>query len=186
MSAESHLHPRVPLAVDDRTSKAGLRTVASFEALKGFVVLALGIALVAEHSRVQDLTENLLYHLHVDFDHRLGHALLDAATKLSDTRWWTIGAAVGSYSTVRFIEAWGLWNRRVWAEWFALLSGALYLPWEFMKLIEHVNWDRVAVIVINLIIISYMAFIRVRELRRPDMAEAEQEATEASKQAAAG
>ncbi len=155
----------LPLAVDDRSSKAGLRAVASFEALKGIVVLVLGITLLAVHSHVQDLSESLLYHLHIDFDRRLGHMVLNAATTISDARWWTIGAAVGTYSSVRFIEAWGLWNRRVWAEWFALLSGAMYLPWEFLKLVERVDWDRVGVLVVNLVIVVYMLIIRIRECR---------------------
>jgi uncharacterized membrane protein (DUF2068 family) len=151
--------------LDERSSKAGLRAVATFEALKGAAVLILGIMLLVFHTHVQDLTENLLYHLHVDFDRRFGHMLLDAASTINSARRWTIGAAVGSYASVRFIEAWGLWNQRVWAEWFALLSGALYLPWEFLKLVERVDWDRVAVLAINLIIIGYMLFIRIREVR---------------------
>jgi uncharacterized membrane protein (DUF2068 family) len=154
---------KIPQAVDEHSSKAGLRAVATFEASKGLLVLALGITLVAIHSHVQDLTENLLYHLHIDFDRRFGHMLLNAASTINSARWWTIGVAVGTYSSVRFIEAWGLWNRRVWAEWFALLSGTLYLPWEFLKLVERVDWDRVAVLVLNLIIVVYMAYIRVRE-----------------------
>jgi uncharacterized membrane protein (DUF2068 family) len=154
---------KIPQAVDEHSSKAGLRAVATFEASKGIVVLVLGITLVAIHSHVQDLTESLLYHLHIDFDRRFGHMLLNAASTINSARWWTIGAAVGTYTSVRFIEAWGLWNRRVWAEWFALLSGTMYLPWEFLKLVERVDWDRVAVLVINLVIVVYMAYIRVRE-----------------------
>lgn len=163
MQPGAHGPMSVPQAVDEHSSKAGLRAVASFEALKGIVVLVLGIALLAVHSHVQDVAENLLYHLHIDFDRRVGHALLNAASTLNNARWWTIGAAVGTYSSVRFIEAWGLWNMRVWAEWFALLSGTMYLPWEILKLTERVDWDRVAVLVINLVIIFYMAMIRIRE-----------------------
>ncbi len=163
MQPGAHGSMQVPQAVDEHSSKAGLRAVATFEALKGIVVLALGIALLAVHSHVQDVAENLLYHLHIDFDRRVGHMLLNAASTVNNARWWTIGAAIGTYSSVRFIEAWGLWNMRVWAEWFALLSGTMYLPWEILKLMERVDWDRVAVLVINLIIILYMLTIRIRE-----------------------
>ncbi len=155
----------LPQAVDERTSKAGLRAVAGFEALKGTVVLVLGIALLAVHSHVQDFAESLLYHLHIDFDRRFGQTVLNAASTISDARLWTLGAAIGTYASVRFIEAWGLWNRRVWAEWFALLSGALYLPFEFLKLVERVSWLHVAVLVTNLVIVFYMLYIRVRECR---------------------
>ena len=151
--------------VDQHTSAAGLRAVATFEASKGLVVLVLGITLLAVHSHFEEIVENLLYHLHIDFDRRFGHMMLNAATTVADARWWGIGAAVGTYCSVRFIEAWGLWNRRVWAEWFALLSGALYLPWEMLKIIERADWDRIAVLVINLLIVFYMLWIRIQENR---------------------
>jgi uncharacterized membrane protein (DUF2068 family) len=66
---------------------------------------------------------------------------------------------------VRFVEAWGLWNLRIWAEWFALLSGTLYLPWEILKVAEHATWERIGVLLINIGIVLYMLFIRVRDTR---------------------
>ncbi len=159
-----------PPAVDLRSSKAGLRAVATFEAFKGALVILLGVTLLLVHSHVEDYTESLLYHLHIDFDRRLGHMMLNAATTVSDARWWTIGVAAGSYASVRFVEAWGLWNQRVWAEWFALLSGTLYLPLEFLKVTERPDWERVSVLVINLIIVVYMLYIRIRECRTGDVA----------------
>jgi uncharacterized membrane protein (DUF2068 family) len=131
--------------VDEHASKAGLRAVAVFEAGKGILVLALAAALVAVRDHIEDLAEDLLYHLHIGFDHRLAQAM--------------------SYATVRFVEAWGLWHRRVWAEWFALLSGALYLPFEILKVAEHRGWETIAVLVINLVIVFYMLEIRIREAR---------------------
>lgn len=139
--------------------------MATFEALKGLVVLALGIALLAVHKHAENLTESLLFHLHIDPDRRLAHMLLNAATKLSDARLLTIIAAMVTYCTVRFIEAWGLWNRRVWAEWFALLSGAMYLPWEILKIAERADWERVGVLLVNVVIILYMLEIRIRACR---------------------
>jgi uncharacterized membrane protein (DUF2068 family) len=165
LSLEVPPEKQIPQAVDEHSSKTALRAVATFEAAKGIVVLILGLALVAIHSHVEEVAENLLYQLHIDFDRRLGHLVLSAAATLNSAKWWTIGAAVGAYSSVRFIEAWGLWNRRVWAEWFALLSGAMYLPWEFLKIMERADWDRITVLVINLVIVLYMTFIRISEHR---------------------
>lgn len=167
MAALQPEHHREPQAVDERSSAVGLRAVASFEAFKGIVVLLLGIALLAIHQDAEDFAANLLYHLHIDPDKRLAHVLMDAATKVTDARLWTIAAAALSYASVRFIESWGLWNRRVWAEWFALLSGAMYLPWEILKLAERVDWQRIGVLAINLLIVLYMLMIRIRACRTP-------------------
>lgn len=162
-----HANLAPPSAIDERTSAAGLRAVATFEATKGIAVLGLGILLFFVHSHAEDFTASLLYHLHIDPDRHLGLALMNAAAKLTDARLLTIASAVISYATVRFVEAWGLWNRRVWAEWFALLSGCLYLPWECLKLAERVDWERVSVLVINIAIILYMLYVRVQSCRWP-------------------
>lgn len=154
-------HP-LPPAIDQRASTAGLRAVATLEALKGIVVLLLGITLLAIHRHAEGFAEELLYHLHMDPGRHLGHMLINAATTVTDARLWTIAGATLTYSAVRFVESWGLWNRRVWAEWFALLSGAMYLPWEILKITERADWERIGVLVVNIIIILYMLEIRIR------------------------
>lgn len=156
--------PLHPPAIDDASSRAGLRAVASFEALKGVLVLVLMVILLSVHQRAEDFAESLLFHLHIDSDEHMSQAIMNAATRLSDTRLWTIAAAGISYAMVRFIESWGLWNRRVWAEWFALLSGAIYLPIEILKL-NRAHWLPWTVFVLNLIIVLYMLFVRLRSFR---------------------
>jgi uncharacterized membrane protein (DUF2068 family) len=153
--------------IDDRSSSAGLRTVAAFEALKGVLVLGLTVVLFVVHNRAEDLAESLLFHFHIDADRHLSQAVMDVATRLTDTRLLTIAAAGITYASVRFIESWGLWNRRVWAEWFALLSGALYLPIEISKLSKHPRWLAWTVFLGNLLIVLYMLFVRVSSLRPP-------------------
>jgi uncharacterized membrane protein (DUF2068 family) len=162
---------RLPQAIDEQASKAGLRMVAIFEATKGLLAVVLAVILISVRHRVEDIAEELLYHLHIAFDHKLAQAVLHGAADLSDMRVWTVLALALSYAAVRLTEAWGLWHRRVWAEWFALLSGALYLPIEIQKVFEHRNWLSVGVLAVNLAIILYMLEIRIRESRsrpKPD------------------
>src|SRR3954447_14352939 len=162
------LHPVRNDLEDLRTSSAGLRAVASFEAFKGIAVVLLGIVLLIYHSHAEDLTESMLDHLHIDEDRRIGQLLMHAASQVSDARLWTIAGAALTYSTVRFVEAWGLWNRRIWAEWFALLSGAMYLPWEILKVAQRASAERLVVLAINVLIVLYMLYIRIRERRMCD------------------
>jgi uncharacterized membrane protein (DUF2068 family) len=164
MSAPHRPHHQ-PHALDEHASKTGLRAVAVFESAKGVLVLALAVTLMAVHHRIEDLAEELLYHLNIDFDHRWAQAFMDGASSLSNMRLWTILSVAFAYTTVRFVEAWGLWHRRVWAEWFALLSGALYFPIEILKVAERASWERIAVLAINLVIVLYMLEIRIREAR---------------------
>jgi uncharacterized membrane protein (DUF2068 family) len=156
---------RKPQAVDEHASKAGLRTVAIFEATKGVLALVLAVILIAVRHRMEDLAEELLYHLHIGFDRKFAQALLHGASDLSDMRIWMVLAVAIAYAAVRFTEAWGLWYKRVWAEWFALLSGMLYLPLEILKVAQHRHWLAITVLAINVAIILYMLEIRVREMR---------------------
>jgi uncharacterized membrane protein (DUF2068 family) len=155
-----------PPAVDERASAKGLRAVATFEALKGVIVLLLGLGVLGLlHKDAEAAAESLLVHLHVNPDLRLSHALINAATHLTDPGLWMIFSASVLYAGVRFTEAWGLWNRRVWAEWFALLSGTLYLPWEIFKLIQRASWLHLTVFLGNVAIMLYMLYIRIAAYR---------------------
>ena len=158
-------------SVDQSASPVGLRAVATFEALKGVLVIVLLFLLLAVHNRIEDYAEDLLYHLHINFDHNYAQRFLRGASRLSDSPLWTIGLAATLYAIVRFVEAWGLWNRRVWAEWFALVSGALYLPWEIIKVAERVNWEHVGVLTTNVVVVVYMLMIRIKATRARNVVE---------------
>jgi uncharacterized membrane protein (DUF2068 family) len=67
-----------------------------------------------------------------------------------------LGAAL--YAAVRFVEAWGLWRERHWAEWFAALSGGIYLPLEVMELLRRATWQGALTFAINLLIVALMIY----------------------------
>ena len=149
-----------------RSGAIGLRAIAMFEAFKGLGVLFLGFGMLGLlHHNVEATAESLLVHLHVSPDRRVSHALLHAAARMTDARLWAVAAGAVAYTCVRFMEAWGLWHRRTWAQWFALLSGAMYLPWEFVELVDHSNWLHVSFFLGNLAILLYMLFIRTQAWR---------------------
>jgi len=62
-----------------------------------------------------------------------------------------------AYSTARFIEAYGLWRERRWAEWFAVVAGGLYIPIELYELVRRVTWIRFGLLAINVAIVVYLA-----------------------------
>lgn len=59
---------------------------------------------------------------------------------MDDARLWKFAAAALAHSVVRYVEAWGLWNRRAWAEWLAL-----YLRTEIVKVVKRTNAVHVSV-----------------------------------------
>ena len=84
---------RPPAAVDE-LHHAGLRAIAVLEALKGVAVVLLSFGILTLlHKDVEEVAENMLFHLHISPVHRIGETVLHAASKITDTRLWefTIG-----------------------------------------------------------------------------------------------
>ena len=162
--------PAMPVEVHVESSRTahlkGLRTVATVEALKGVLVLAVAFALIAllRHDvDLQDAAMNVLDFLHIDPDRRLAGMFLDAAGKVMDWNVIFVGLGAFAYSALRFIEAYGLWCERVWAEWLAIISGSLYIPMEVIELLRHATPMRWALLIINLLVVAYIAWVRYDE-----------------------
>jgi uncharacterized membrane protein (DUF2068 family) len=140
----------------------GLRTVASLEFAKGLIVLLLGFGAVSlMHRDAWDVAESVLRMLRVSPTHHYAQVFLNLADNVTDAKLWALASGAAAYSVLRFIEAYGLWNARAWAEWFALISGAVYVPFEAYELIRRPTLVHLAVLVVNLGIVFYMLYLRM-------------------------
>ncbi len=161
-----HKHRPPPEAVDEHSQRSALRAIATFEALKGALVVIAGFGVLSLlHRDAYETADHLLRALHFNPEGHVATVFLRAADKVTDAKLWAAAAGALVYSTVRFVEAYGLWNARVWAEWFALLSGCLYLPWEIFELIARPTPVRWLVFGTNLAIVLYMGYVRVMASR---------------------
>jgi len=149
------------------THKKGLRTVAVLEALKGGLALVaayLLISMIHHDVDFESAAENILFFFHIDPDRRLSQAFLNAADKMSDVNVMLIGSLAAAYALLRFLEGYGLWRQRAWAEWLAIVSGCAYIPFEVYKLIRHPNQFHWALLGINVIVVLYIAWVRWDEI----------------------
>lgn len=136
-----------------------LRTVAAMEFAKGVAVLAAAISLYWVDPT--DVVGAFLDFLHISPDHHLAQLLLRSADSLNNASMWTVILVACVYSALRFAEALGLWRARPWAEWIALVSGALYLPFEVYKLAHGVTVFHASILLINLAVVAYMFYLRI-------------------------
>ena len=141
---------------------SGLRLVAAFEALKGVLVLAAGFGLLSlVHHDLQRIAERLVRHSHLDPARHYPRIFIEAASHTDDSRLRNLAALAFLYAAVRFVEAYGLWHMRVWAEWFAIIAGSLFLPVEIYELFHRATWMRGAVFLTNLLIVAYLVYVRL-------------------------
>jgi len=141
----------------------GLHIVALFEGAKGLLVLLAGFELLSFiHRDIHAAAMRLVEHLHLNPASHYPRIFLDLSERIHDTQLWGLATAAALYSAVRMIEAVGLWLRKGWAEWFAVLTGGMYIPIELFEVARSASWPRVTVLVVNLGVVSYLLFVLLR------------------------
>ena len=145
----------------------GLRAIALFEAAKGILVLAAGLgALRLLNGNAEALARRIVHHLQLDPAGRYTTIILDLAAQITNKQVWMVTAAAAAYCLVRFIEAYGLWKERAWAEWFAVVGGALYIPIEVKLLIGRPNAVKALLLAANVLVVVYIAWVLVKKRRK--------------------
>lgn len=136
-----------------------LRTVALLEAAKGALVLVVGFGLLSLVGRdVERFAERLITHSHMNPAAHYPRIFLDFADRVTNTHLMLLAAGACTYALVRFVEAYGLWHGRAWAEWFAALSGAIYIPFELFRMQKHVSWISIALLTLNVAVVAFMLY----------------------------
>jgi len=138
------------------TSKT-IRLVALFEASKGILVLLAATGLLSlVHSDIHAVAAKLIEHTHLNPASRYPRIFLDAANHLQNFRLLLLASGAAVYSVIRFIEAYGLFYERTWAEVLAAGSGAIYIPFELVELVLRPTWYGFALLLLNLMVVVVM------------------------------
>ncbi len=155
-----------------------LRSVALIEALKGIVVLIAGFGLLSFLNRDNELfAEQIIRQLHLNPEHYYPQIFINAMARLEDSHLWALAGVAAIYATVRFVEAYGLWYERRWAEWIAALSGGIYIPFEIYELFHNPSGLLIGALSLNLVVVGYMVWL-LTETRRKCAAEIKQAAAD--------
>ena len=75
---------------------------------------------------------------------------------------WSLAALALVYSSIRLVEAYGLWNERRWAEWLAVGSGGMYIPVELYEMSHGITWMNALALIINAAVVSYIGYVMWR------------------------
>ncbi len=148
--------------MEDKTKEVvhdGLRVVALFEAFKGTLALlaAGGLFYFIPHD-LRQIAVELVGRLHLNPGKRYPNVFLRIVEDATNAQLWLVAAFVVVYAVVRFIEAYGLWRIRSWAEWLAAVSGAIYVPFELYELSRGFSWIKFGALVLNLAVVAFMVF----------------------------
>jgi len=162
------MHPIIPHPrIDDPEHIKGVRTVAIWEFSKGVVVVLAGLGIFSmRHKDIWGVAETFLEFLHANPHHHFVGVFVDLVYRVSDVRLWKIAVVATVYVILRFIEAYGLWYIRPWAEWLTIASGSIYIPFEVGDLLRKPDWIRLLILAINLGIVLYMPMLRLEAAKK--------------------
>ena len=138
-------------------SKNILRLLSLFEAGKGLLVLLAGAGLLSFiHKNTQQAAAEVVKFFHLNPARHYPEVFINTLSNLGNMRLWFLSSSAILYSLIRFAEAYGLWNDRLWAVWFAVASSALFLPMELYEFIESPSLIRVVILFLNIVLVFYL------------------------------
>ncbi len=138
-------------------SRVGVRWIAALESAKGLLATATGLWLLSLFQYTpRTLAKQLVERLHLNPGSHYPDLFVANVSTLSDRSITLLGLAALVYAALRFIEAMGLWQDRAWANWFAAVTGAIYIPFEVYELLQGYNSFVIGALVINCMVVAYL------------------------------
>jgi len=146
-----------------KKNHTGLRAIAIFKFIKGagLILLTIG-AFGLIHKDVEAVAEHAIGLVRMDPDGKYFRIVLRALAKIDDSKLEIISISAFFYATLIMIEGLGLWYEKKWAEWLTIGATSLFIPIEIYEIAAHANWRRVMILVINITIVSYLAWVLKR------------------------
>ena len=144
-----------------------LRTLAVIEAAKGVLALAAACGLLSlRHTDLHAATDAFLRHHGIDPERHYTRLLIESVARATHHHVGQIAAFGFAYALIRFAEGYGLWQGKHWAEWFAVISAGLYLPFELSHFVYGPTALTGGVIVFNVALILYVGRLLTEQLGR--------------------
>lgn len=154
----------------------GLLVVGLFKLSKAVFFTAVGAgALQLVNRNVGDVLMHVIDALRIDPEKHFVGILMDHAGLINSYQLRRAGILSFLYATVCVVEGTGLVLEKGWAEYFTVILTAMGLPWESYELMERFSGYKVALLVINLVVLLYLVWILKKKRKEEEGANGEDE-----------
>ena len=137
-----------------------LKTIACLKVLRGSIAITIGVSLFLVYRRSEAFSW---------IDHPILGGIASNDPFLQMVFAWLgsfnqaqiLSIAVLAYlmGALRWVEAGGIWFNQSWAQWLAVFSGFIYIPFEINELIHRFSWLMVVILFINTLIVAYLLYV---------------------------
>ncbi|MES1965351.1 DUF2127 domain-containing protein [Psychrobacter sp. AH5] len=138
------------------TASESIKAVAIYEIVKGLGALLGAVALWRWHSNL----ELWLQTATVSWQRNFGKILapqIESSVQIAQRasqNWPLFLLFICIYATIRFVEAYGLWQDKTWAYWFSVLGYGIFIPVEVYYLVTSpFDWFKLFILLLNIIIV---------------------------------
>jgi len=129
-----------------------------FKLAKGLSLLIVGFGLLRlMHRDVASVAQRWIEVLRVDPDNRFIHRALLKVFNVTPKQLKELSVGTFVYAAIFLTEATGLLTHRHWAEYMTLISTGLFIPLEAWEIHRHFTVLKLAVTVVNVVIVWYLA-----------------------------
>jgi uncharacterized membrane protein (DUF2068 family) len=148
--------------VDRRRSDAMLRAIGVFKWMKATTLLAFGgIVLAHLHSDIGHVVRRIATELGFAESNRRIADLIQRIGVLEAAHGLAIGIGAFAYGALFAVEGTGLFLRKLWGEYVAIVITTSFLPLELYELVERESWVKGVILLLNVAIVLYLV-LRLR------------------------
>ncbi|MBE0443980.1 DUF2127 domain-containing protein [Psychrobacter sp. FME5] len=138
------------------TSSESIKAVAIYEVVKGLGAVLGAVALWSWHGDLEHWIATATASWQQYFSQLLA-AQVDSAVRIAQQasrNWPVFLLLICAYASLRFLEAYGLWQDKTWAYWFGVLGYGVFIPIELYYLFASpFDWFKLGILVSNIFIV---------------------------------
>jgi uncharacterized membrane protein (DUF2068 family) len=144
----------------DKNAPLGLKIIAMAKIVKGTLLWCLSLGVFdLIHKDLTAIAMHVVQIAKISPENRYVALMLGKLGVVDPQTLVRIGELSALYASIQLIEGLGLWFGASWAEYVVVISTGIFVPEEFLAAIHHVTWLRVSVLLLNAVILFYVANI---------------------------
>lgn len=137
-------------------SSESIKAVAVYEIVKGISALTAAGALGLWHKDLEQWLATATQTWQQYFGQLLAPQVDStvALAQKASQNWTLFLVFIFFYASLRFIEAYGLWQDKTWAYWFSVIGYGIFIPVELYYLIvSPFDWFKLGILLLNIVIV---------------------------------
>ncbi|MEA2372742.1 MAG: hypothetical protein QOH12_3136 [Solirubrobacteraceae bacterium] len=127
--------------------------------LRAVGLVAIGLVLITHpHTDWGKTITDLAQHVGLDPSRNGIQRVIAKVQAISPNKYTVFGIIAIAYGVLEGVEGYGLWRRRVWAEYLTVVATSLLFIPEIIELSKSLTPLKISALLVNIAVVVYLAF----------------------------